>query len=84
MRRVGACGKRPTGCGREFIYDVAGNVVAEQESTNGGRSWTWTKGYVYVNGQMLTQYNGVLGVAAAKGVSPRDCWARQLLQDNRG
>jgi RHS repeat-associated protein len=49
----------------EFIYDVAGMVVAERESTNGGASWTWTKGYAYVGSQMLVQYSGVIGAPGA-------------------
>jgi RHS repeat-associated protein len=49
----------------EFIYDVAGSVMAERESTDGGANWTWAKGYVYVNGQILAQYNGVLGTSGA-------------------
>jgi RHS repeat-associated protein len=48
----------------EFIYDAAG-IVAERESTNGGSSWTWTKGYVYLGSEMLVQYNGVIGTQGA-------------------
>jgi len=49
----------------EFIYDLAGNVATERQSTNGGTSWMWTKGYVYFVGQMLLQYDGVLGAQGA-------------------
>jgi RHS repeat-associated protein len=34
----------------EFIYDLNGNVVAEMQGT------TWTKGYVYLCGQLVAQY----------------------------
>lgn len=49
----------------EFMYDVAGSVMAERESTDGGANWVWTKGYVHLNGQMLVQYNGVIGTQGA-------------------
>ncbi|MBI3668366.1 MAG: RHS repeat-associated core domain-containing protein, partial [Acidobacteria bacterium] len=38
----------------DYIYDVTGNVAAERMAT------TWTKGYVYFDGQMLAQYDNTL------------------------
>jgi len=38
----------------EFVYDLAGNVVAEFVGA------TWTKGYVHLGGQMLAQYDNTV------------------------
>ena len=46
--------KKVAGVSREFVYDLAGNVVAEFVGP------TWTKGYVHLGGQMLAQYDNTV------------------------
>lgn len=38
----------------DFAYDLGGSVVAEREGTN------WTKGYIYLNGQLHAQYDNTV------------------------
>ncbi len=49
----------------DFFYDLAGNAVAERQSTNQGATWNWTKGYVYGGGRLLVQYDGIPGAPGA-------------------
>lgn len=49
----------------EYVYNAAGQVVAERKSTNGGSSWSWDRGYVYLGSQLLAQYDKALGTQGA-------------------
>jgi YD repeat-containing protein len=41
----------------EYVYNAAGQVVAERKSTNGGSSWAWDRGYVYLGSQLLALFH---------------------------
>jgi RHS repeat-associated protein len=46
--------KIASGTTTEYIYDAAGSVVGEKVGS------TWTKGYVYLGGQLLAQYDNTV------------------------
>jgi RHS repeat-associated protein len=60
------CGRRVPktvgGVTAQYVYDVGGSVVAEWSGTPGGYNG-WGKGYVYLGGQLLAQYDNSVSPA---------------------
>jgi len=61
------------GANTDFIYDASGNVIAERQGA------TWTRGYMYLGGQLLMQYDNIIGPAITFAVHKDHLGSTRLL-----
>ena len=65
--------KTVSGVSTDFLYDLSGLVVAERQGA------VWTKGYVYLGGQLLVQYDNILNPSTTLAVHTDHIGSTRLL-----